>query len=327
MLQDHADLLASLREHQQPIQPEDPIAEAGRKILLDNFIRMLERSAGSRSGEDIEDVHQMRVAIRRMRSAFRLLDEHYKAKPVGPFKRHLRWVARLLGDVRDLDVMIDNLEKYVKGLDADEAAAMHKLIKRLDKKRRKARARLVEGLDQSLYDKFVRAFAVFLTTPGKAAISPDSTVTPHQVRHVTPVLFYEKLAAVRAYDAVIEAHAGDDTPDIDAETLHALRIEFKRLRYAVTFFKDVLGNSVNEFIDEIKTMQDYLGRLNDVVVARERLQNLRKLSEGEKAARDRYLAMLEDEAQASIHNFPEVWAHFNTRTVQSKFTNSLLVLR
>ena len=89
---------------------------------------------------------------------------------------------------------------------------------------------------------------------------------PVEVRHVVPVLLHQQLAAVRGFNPLFE-----DSAPHDFETLHALRIAFKRLRYATSTFTDVLGPTSAHFIMELKTVQDHLGRLNDVVVFEERL--------------------------------------------------------
>src|SRR5512145_2820492 len=99
------------------VQPEDGMAEAGRKILLAELVLMLNQEAGSRSGEDIEHVHDMRVAIRRMRSAVRLLKPYLKGKAIKGYNRNLRQSGLVLGDVRDLDVMIEQLQAYTATLD------------------------------------------------------------------------------------------------------------------------------------------------------------------------------------------------------------------
>src|SRR5258706_11423347 len=96
----------------QPVAADDNIAEAGRKILLAEFVKMLQHETGSRTGEDIEDVHDMRVATRRMRSLFRLLKPYYKRSAVQADKTELRHLAWTLGAVRDLDVLIDDVRTY-----------------------------------------------------------------------------------------------------------------------------------------------------------------------------------------------------------------------
>jgi len=313
---DDEERMAALREAVQPVEPDDLLAEAGRKILLVNFIEMLDHEAGSRSGADIEAVHDMRVATRRMRSLLRLLQASYKKKTIRPFTDQIRIIAGRLGAVRDLDVMIDDLTTYQKTLDAEAQANLQTAIDKLVKRRDKARQQLIKLLDSKPYQQFIKRFSKFLTTAGKGANPPEADeVTPYQVRHVVPVILHQHLAAVRAYDTVMENGSTD--------TLHALRIEFKRLRYAVSFFSEVLGTSTKDFIDEIKAIQDHLGRLNDVQTGR---AGLNSLIEGNSALQD-YLAGLEAEAQAKVEQFPAVWARFNSRTIQRHLSDALLVLR
>src|SRR5688572_21869623 len=100
------DYTAQLESQVQSVSPQDTMAEAGRKVLLADFIKMLKHEAGARTGEDIEDVHDMRVATRRMRSALRLFESYFKPKWVDAYSRRLRKIARALGVVRDLDVLI-----------------------------------------------------------------------------------------------------------------------------------------------------------------------------------------------------------------------------
>jgi CHAD domain-containing protein len=291
-----------------------------------------------------------------MRSAFRILDPYYKSKPTRPFIAGLRKLARALGEVRDLDVMIENLADALKGEDEDAQAGVGMLIDRLERKRRRARRKLVAHLDDPTYAKFKAAFAVFLTRPGKAAldVSGDGVgVVPHQVRHVLPAILHDHLARVRAYDTVIqparaaetdEDSADDDgggqadapraeaAPDAEAErpdteALHALRIEFKRLRYATDFFGEVLGPSGEKFIKEIKTIQDHLGRLNDMVVAQAQLHTLLDDIGLDEAVLHSTLVKLAAEQARLEDNFPRIWARFNQRSVQSQLANALLVLR
>lgn len=311
----------ALQAHLTPVDPMDDIAEAGRKILLGDFIKMLSRADGTRTGEDIEDVHQMRVATRRMRSAFRLLEEYYKTKRTRPYASFLKQIAARLGAVRDIDVLIEDLEKQRPALDEAHQVTLQGTIDALDKKRRKARKKLVALLDSKDYRKFTAEYAAFLTTPGRGASTADGA-TPHQVRHVLPREIHNHLADVRAYDTVLN--------EAEAPTLHALRIEFKRLRYIVDYFKDVLGNSGAEYVKSIKIMQDLLGRYNDIHTAHIYIEDLidnGKLSPDELVAAQAYLAHIDAEATELEAQVPEAWAKFNTRSVQSKLSNALLVLR
>lgn len=303
-----------------PIEPQDSMAEAGRKLLLVDFIKMLEKETGSRSGEDIEDVHDMRVAIRRMRSALRLLDGYFVPGVAHSWQRRLRTIGNKLGTVRDLDVMIDDLTQYLATVAETEQPALQSVIARLDKKRQNARQHLINFLDSKIYKSFVKEFNAFLKHNKQDNVySSIGAVTPYQVRHVLSTLIYEHLSYVRAYDTILE--------DAEVEILHALRIEFKRLRYLVSFFAGVLGKSIESFGEELKKIQDHLGRLNDINVAHENLEAIRGWKPEQAAAVQTYLATLQAEVPQLRDAFPAMWAHFNSRTVQRKLSDAILMLR
>jgi CHAD domain-containing protein len=310
----------ALKDYVTPVVPTDAMSEAGRKVFLTEFINMLDVEVGSRTGEDIEDVHKMRVAIRRMRSAFRLLDAYYKPKAIQPFLNQLRRLMRALGAVRDLDVLIQNLVAFQTTLDETEAAQMQEVIDALDQRRVVARKNLVRVLDSKNYRRFIKDFTKFLITPGAGAKPVDpSGVVPYQVRHVLARMIYEHLLAVRAYETVLET--------ADSETLHSLRIEFKRLRYTVSLFDGILGSKIEDFIDELKTVQDFLGRLNDINVAHDRLNKLMEDLEGEQiTVLWTYINHLDAEKPALLEKMPGIWKHFNSKPVQRKLAAAIIDL-
>jgi CHAD domain-containing protein len=88
----------------------------------------------------------------------------------------------------------------------------------------------------------------------------------------------------------------------------------------------VLGTTGDQFVDEIKVMQDILGRLQDIRVAEERIADLID-SGADEAALTPYLERIAAERQQLEANLMPAWDRFNTRTVQSKLANALLVLR
>lgn len=313
-----AERIEKLNVAVQPVTPDDLMAEAGRKILLTEFVKMLENEAGSRTGEDIESVHDMRVAIRKMRSLFRLLSPYYKRTSISPYKTELQHLAWTLGAVRDLDVLIEDIRVYQLTLKAAKQADLQQAIDELDNQRQTARAELVELLDSRLYRRLIKDFSKFLLTPGEGAKSlPKDEVTPVQVRHILPIIIYQRLAAVRAYNDVLA--------EAEATLLHELRIEFKQLRYTLSLFGDVLGPTVAEYVEEIKGLQDCLGHLNDAVVARAYLNDF--LNDNPIEALSDYIGSMEAKESALKAQLGELWAQFNTRRVQQKLSSSILALR
>ena len=85
------------------ILPADTMAEAAVKTLRFHLARMLEHEAGTRLGEDSEELHVMRVSSRRMRMALRVFDEYLDRQAMRPVLKGLRRTGRTLGAVRDLD--------------------------------------------------------------------------------------------------------------------------------------------------------------------------------------------------------------------------------
>ncbi len=302
------------------VRPDDPMSEAGRKILHYHFERMLLNEPGSRLGEDIEAVHDMRVATRRMRSALVIFEPFYQRKVIRPLARGLRRTARALGAVRDMDVFLEKLALYQQELPPEAEDSLAPLREVCQQQRDAARSRLIKHLDSGSFARFVDDFEAFLTTPGAGA-RPPSQAGPvaHQVRHVVPRLIYERYGAVRAYETVLD-HAS-------IQTLHALRIDGKRLRYALEFFVEVLGPEARDVIEEVKTLQDHLGDLNDAEVAGNFLREF--VSEHEKAQAAiqlgerrsiervvQYMAHQFAEKHRLMVSFPEAWDRFNRREVR-----------
>lgn len=311
--------IEKLSELIQPVLPDDSMPEAGRKILRANLLEVLQYEGELTGDNAVHGLHQMRVATRRLRSAFRVFESYYPSKVICPLARHLKATARRLGDVRDMDVMIHNLKQHFDGQGETIQGVLHPIIERVETQRETARHDLFEWLDSANYRGFLKEFMAFLERTDKSNLPPDSRLTPYQVRHVAPVIFHQHLASVRAFDAVLPT----DRPEI----LHALRIEFKRLRYVLTFFSEVMGSTVSDFIEEVKTIQDYLGKLNDAVTAQHYLTDSNSSGPEYQAAVQAYRDSLAREAQTLIIGFPEIWTHFNTRTVQRKLSDALLVMR
>jgi CHAD domain-containing protein len=246
------------------IEPDDPMSEAGRKTLRFHFRRMLYNEPGTRLGEDIEALHDMRVATRRMRAAFRVFDHYYKPKAVAPYIKGLKRTGRALGAVRDLDVFRAKIQAYLETLPAADRDSLDDLLVALEVQREAARERMLFYFDGKKYRRFVEGFGRFVETEGMGSqpVTLDGGKPwPYRVRHVAPVAIYERLAAVRAYDEWVTI------PDPPLERLHALRIACKRLRYSLEYFGEVLGPDTKAVIREIVALQDHLGDLQDAVVA------------------------------------------------------------
>ena len=240
------------------VAADDPIAEAGRKVLRFHLARMLAAEAGTRSGENLEDLHKMRVATRRMRAAWRVFGDGFRRGRVRRSVGGLRTLAGHLGSVRDLDVLIDLLEAYAAGLNPAERDALRPLVDAWRAERDRARTALLRYLDSAAYRKFVEEQLAFVEDVGRDVI-PAGPTDPRRVRDTAPSRLWTAYEGVRAYDAVLRW--------ADLATIHQLRIAGKRLRYAVEFFREPLGPDVALLIERVTALQDHLGLLHDADVA------------------------------------------------------------
>jgi CHAD domain-containing protein/transposase-like protein len=301
------------------VLPDDSMSEAGRKVLLFHFERMLYHEPGTRLGEDIEELHDMRVASRRMRSAFRVFSRYFDADVLRPFLKGLRRTGRALGRVRDLDVFLEKAQRYrATQVGAGSSHLPPHLYEDLDplfaewqRQREAAREQMLACLDGKRYQRFVQEFGQFLNTEGAGALLPPAArPSPQQVYQAAPILIYERFNVVRGYDPVIG--------DAPLETFHALRTDCKRLRYTMEFFREVLGPEAKEVIREVVILQDHLGNLNDADVAsRLLICFLDQWSKRKRRERTnisgvaRYLVAKQNELHVLLDSFPEVWRHFN----------------
>jgi CHAD domain-containing protein len=320
---DQTETLNNLRAVRSTIIAEDAIAEAGRKAMLDDFISLIEHETGARDGTDSEETHKMRVATRRIRSALRLLKRYYKVKIIQPFIEILKEIASHLGAVRDLDVLIDALSTHKNTLSPDDQLVFNIVIDYLNSQRQKAQKKLGKFFNSASYQKFLANFHEFVTHEGAGVPSiKNNNVAPYQVRHILPVIIHTHLANIRAYETTVDT--------VTITTLHELRIEFKQLRYIISYFTDALGTSAEKFLIDLKTIQDYLGELHDLSVAQSHLKSLIKTAGLDKTQgkviKD-YIHVLSEIQNQRIENFADVWEKFNTRAVQRKLSDALLVLR
>jgi CHAD domain-containing protein len=308
------------------VLPDDPMSEAGRKVLRFHFERMLEHEPGTRMGEDFEELHDMRVATRRMRSAFRVFSPYFDPDVLKPFLKGLKRTGGALGGVRDLDVFMEKAQRYLDGLSEKRQSSLDPLLANWQEQREAARAQMLEYLDGRKYQQFVRDFGEFLLTEGAGALPvPADKPVPHRVCHVVPTLIYERYQVVRGYEIVIEG--------APIETLHALRIDCKRLRYSLEFFREVLGLEAEDVIKEVVILQDHLGNLHDADVACGLLVGF---LDGWARAQQRerinvsgvtsYLVAKQNELRELIESFPEIWQHFSRPEVRHKLALTVSVL-
>jgi CHAD domain-containing protein len=172
-------------------------------------------------------------------------------------------VGRILGAVRDLDVFKQKTQAYLDTLPPQRQDELEPLLSVMDEEHQKAREQMLNLFDSDYYERFKKRFAKFVKKPGAAALpalGSRGELLPQHICLVLPVVLYQQLANVRAYEELIKG------PEVSLERLHRLRIAFKGLRYTLEFFREVLHPDTAQVIEEIKALQDHLGDLQDAVV-------------------------------------------------------------
>lgn len=230
-----------------PPDPRQPVGQVVSRALLIDLERMIRHEPGTRRGRDPEELHQMRVATRRLRSTLRtfrpLLDQGW----ADGLRRRLRGLAAALGEVRDLDVLMERVDRDAAALDPEDAAATAPVVAALHHEREDARDRLLAVLDGDahlrLLDDLVRA------AHAPAVLDPAAPAGPA----LTPLV---AAAWSRAAKAVKQ-----DRP------LHDIRIRVKRLRYAAEAAVPAFGAPAERLADRAADAQDVLGVHQDAVVA------------------------------------------------------------
>ena len=232
------------------------------RVLRKQFGIFLAHEPGTRIGEDPEELHDMRVATRRMRAAMKIFEDSLPAR-TRAFRDSLKWVAGALGEVRDIDVQLGHLESWVSDAAPDDREPLLALRAVLEGQRAKARKAMLRTLDSRRYAKLVASFADFLDKgPSRRALAAR-----RPIMEAAPDLVRKPYRKVRKL--------GDPlTAESSAEEYHELRKKGKRLRYALEFLSGIYGEQTKEFIKPLKDLQDVLGDHQDAEVATSHLREL-----------------------------------------------------
>ncbi|MDA3626264.1 CHAD domain-containing protein [Saccharopolyspora sp. WRP15-2] len=247
--------------------PAEPVAADAQASIaehvragLDTRLRaLIAHDPGTRLGTDPEELHQMRVSVRRMRAMLRaarpFLDQGWSE----PLRAELGWLGRALGPVRDLDVLLDRLREESADLPEGERAAAARLISGLEAEHGAARIELLTALGSDRYLDLLRAVATAVrSTPEESDV--DSA------RELRALVLGEFRKLRKAVARLPESPADPD--------LHALRIRGKRVRYTAELAQPAFGKPVQQLIRATRRFQDVLGEHQDACVAEERVRAL-----------------------------------------------------
>ena len=242
------------------LDPLTQVSEGGialdviRSAVAGSTIRLVSHDPIARAGEDPEGVHQVRVAVRRLRSdllTFRPLVDRDWAEAL---RVELRWLGRLLAPVRDAEVLGARLQERIEAMVGLELASAKVLLDGLEDDRLEARRRLLEGLDSRRYGELVvRLVRAALEPVARSGLVERPAVNLGSLMDRPWADLSKRAAAL-----------GSGSSDA---ALHATRIDAKRVRYGAEALAPVFGKRATRFASAAEALQAVLGEHQDAVVA------------------------------------------------------------
>lgn len=294
--------------------PEHPAQDIGRDTstqevvahtLATSLQRLVQHDPWVRVGRGPEDVHQARVAARRLRSDLRtfrsILDKQWDAD----LRDELRWLGAEFGAVRDIEVLRERLGRRVASLPAREALPGRQILDDLDQRHRETRADLLEAMRS---ERYARLLDRLVDAAREPRVVSDAD-TP--AGHVLPALVAGPWKHLSDTVAALGQAPTDDA-------LHEVRIRAKRVRYAAEAAAPVAPERARSFARAAARVQDVLGEHQDArtaglwlrTVAREAPEPV-VFAAGMLAERERRAA------KAARKRFPKAWRRLNAKKLRS----------
>lgn len=244
--------------------------------------KVLKRENSVLKDKSPEDLHQMRVGMRRLRSAITGFAPAISL-PKPAQEQKIGKIARALGKLRDLDVLREALEEQYKPiLPLEEQKYLKTAVAHLDKQRRQILAEVKDTLTGERYQSLKQVLKKWLKQPHYTEIAqmPMCEVLPDLLLpEVSRLLLHPGwLVGTTVKGGNIEV-IKELQPEIveqqlaQGDVLHSLRKETKRIRYQMEVFSDFYGSTYNAYLEDMKTIQALLGQIQDSAVLQEFLNH------------------------------------------------------
>jgi triphosphatase len=236
------------------------------EVALANLRRHLSawhlHEPGARLGDDPEELHDMRVAGRRLEAVLR----QFRSSLPPSFLRirpTLKTVLRALGHARDLDVALSELETFSREMPKSDRDSVEPLKQHLVSERDRARARMLSVLDSIWVQKNLQELASLLAAP--AAASQQSS--PELALNVSPHLIRRRYRKLRKCAELLRS-------DASMEAYHQVRGQVKKLRYTLEAVAVIYGKPADQMLRALRRWQEKLGVQQDAAVASLRLKDI-----------------------------------------------------
>lgn len=296
--------------------PDVTIPKAGKHATVGRLVRQtLARSVAQLigqhakvcSGQDPEDLHQFRVAVRRLRSDLRtfapLLDDHLTRW----LRVELKWLGDEVGIGRDADVLGERLLSQLSRLPDLDAKPVGTLVHHLEQTSIEASARVITTLDSDRYATLLEALVDIARKP-RFALDPSGLADRAGRPIFTDIVRKPWRHLSRAVDAL-----DPDSPDA---VLHAIRIRAKRARYAVEAVAPLYGKDALRFARALADVQTVLGKYQDTTVAEAWLREAAKALPSTRLVAGELIAFERDDRAQLRAQFWKVWKKVSRRKLR-----------
>lgn len=248
--------------------------------LKKHFKKTIKHEADVLKDKDPEALHQMRVGMRRLRTAIAGFSGAISL-PKAAKEQKIAKFARILGELRDIDVLQEALEnKYLPALPTwvvlQEQDALKKVLSTLAHQREKSLQQVQTTLQDEQYQKLKRAFKDFLEQPKYGDLAEISIyeILPDLLLPSVSQLFLDPawLVGVKLQEGEVyiqnfpDSEAVAQLLDKEGDRLHSLRKQAKRVRYQMELFTDFYNSSYQDYLQDIKDIQSVLGEIQDSFV-------------------------------------------------------------
>ncbi len=285
------------------------VAEAFPLVARNCLTHIRANEGPVREGGDPEGVHQMRVGVRRLRALVGLFHDALDPKFQAYLADGLRWLQQQLRPARDWDVFILETLDPILAHEANDVG-MKTVVRRAVEARDEAYVCARETLDDPRMTALLLRTNLILETGAWANVSEAETLLDAPVTefaHAMMARFHRRLCKL-----------GDKHASLTEPELHKLRIRGKRMRYGAEFFSELYDrDAVRALLSALRDIQDRLGSLNDAVVARGLLAELKARTDkarNNRVATSRAFGAVEGWNFARIDRdlaqLPEVWNRY-----------------
>lgn len=292
------------------LDAEMSVSAAFKAIACDCLNHLHSNETGMLAGHDIEYLHQMRVALRRQRSALSIFSRIFSKTAFAPLAQELKWLASQFGPARDWDVFVTETLVPVYASFPDHAG-MVALRDKCEQLRRQHDEAARHAVESTHYAELMLQLGAWLSAeawlgqPGPAvSVKLAGIGAEAPVKKFAIALLVQRHRQLKKY--------GKKLTNFSVAELHALRIVAKKQRYIAEFFAGLYPSSeTRQYLRSLSVLQDILGAMNDTANAKRLLGEVTSAGGSQQEAVGIVLGWSASLAALKTLELERAWTRFN----------------